>query len=225
MIYIEFKNNPITIWRVPMQIMSFIVTMLLLGTNSMALCVNKKIKPDIMTEIFLKRHSGYSYDAQRLVTRDQLQTIIETGRLAPSSYNDQPWYFIICDRTTNPTAYKKVFDALIEFNQQWVKNVPVLIVVVAAWKSHNSEWNRHAQYDTGAAAFGMMLQATSLGLMAHQMGGFDEVKIKESFNLPDDYVPMSVMAIGYEAENKAVKKERKPVEHNFFDGAWGTGWK
>lgn len=206
-------------------LLSFLVVLLNVSnvyTITMAPPLVKTIDP--FSQIISKRHSGYSYDATRQVTQSHIQAIIKAAQLAPSSYNDQPWFFIICDRTTHPEAYEKVFNSLVEFNQQWVKNVPVLIVAVASWKSHNGEWNRHAQYDTGAAAYSMMLQATSLGLMAHQMGGFDEAKISKSFGIPQDFVPMAVMAIGYEKieDNKVIKKERKPLSDNFFMGNWGS---
>jgi nitroreductase len=178
---------------------------------------------DPIDDILQKRHSGYSFDSTRSVTSDQIQSIIKAGRSAPSSYNDQPWYFIICDRTTNPAAYNKVFNTLVGFNQNWVKNVPLLIVSVASANSHKGAFNRWAQYDTGAAAFSMMLQATSLGLMAHQMGGFDELKLREVFGISQDFVPMAVMAIGYAAEGDvAIEKDRKPISENFFMGTWNV---
>jgi nitroreductase len=180
---------------------------------------------DLHSHLLEQRFSGYAYDSSRIISFDQLKTIVSAGRLAPSSYNDQPWYFIVCDRMTNPDAYNKVFSTLVEFNQEWVQNVPVLIISVAAMNSRNNELNKYAQYDTGAAAFSMMLQATALGLMAHQMGGFDAAKISELFQLPADFVPMAVMAIGYPAktgETKSIKKERKSLNENFFMGQWGS---
>jgi nitroreductase len=188
-------------------------------------CISKKSEDQTCSDIsalLLKRHSGYAYDPAKIVTQDQIKAIIKAGQLTPSSYNDQPWDFIVCDRNTNPDAYEKVFSALVEFNQQWAKNAPVLIVSVASTNSHEGTHNRWAQYDTGAAAYGMMLQATSLGLMAHQMGGFDPEKIINNFGIPKDFVPMAVMAIGFEVANEVAKpKERKPLEENFFMGTWG----
>jgi nitroreductase len=202
--------------------------LLLLAVFGISACVLAAQKPtdktDPLSKILAERHSGRSFDASRLVTQDQLKHIVKAGQLAPSSYNDQPWHFIICDRATNPDAYNKALSTLIEFNQKWAKNAPVLIITVASTNSHDNELNRWAQYDTGAAAFSMMLQATSLGLMAHQMGGFDEAKVSKAFKIPKDMVPMAVMALGYNAEkekNRSIKKERKPLEENFFKGDWG----
>jgi nitroreductase len=61
-----------------------------------------------------------------------------------------------------------------------------------------------------------------MGLMAHQMGGFDEQKIRQEFSIPDDFQPMSVMAVGYpSADEIQPERKRKPLSDNFFDGSWG----
>ncbi len=179
---------------------------------------------DLVADLLQKRHSGYEYDSARSVTSDQIQAIIRAGQLAPSSYNDQPWCFIVCDRTTNPAAYNKALATLVASNQEWAKDAPLLIVSVASTNSRKGAFNRWAQYDAGAAAFSMMLQATSLGLMAHQMGGFDEDKLRKAFGISKDYVPMAVMAVGYEAADAPAmsEKARKPISENFFMGSWNS---
>lgn len=180
-----------------------------------------KVVPDAMQMLVAQRHSGYQFDSSRSVSKGALEMIMKAGQMAPSSYNDQPWMFLVCDRATNPESYEKVMSALVEFNQGWAKNAPVLMVTIAHTNSHNNEFNRWAQYDTGAAAMSMMLQATSLGMMAHQMGGFDDKKIAKLFNLPEDCVPMAVMALGYEVKNETerAKKERKPLNDIFITGS------
>jgi len=171
------------------------------------------------------RHSGRTYDSSKSLSREQIDRLIEAARYSPSCYNDQPWNFIICDKTTHPEAYQKAFNTLVEFNQGWAKNAPVLVIIVAGSTfAKNQKPNRWGQYDAGAAAMSMMYAAESLGLMTHQMGGFDEAKIQKEFNIPEGYIPMAVMSVGYEAENaqdKNTPKERKPVDANFFFGNWG----
>jgi nitroreductase len=183
--------------------------------------------PSKIVPLLNQRHSGRAYDSSRLVTLEQIGLLAEAARSAPSSYNEQPWNFIICDRTTNPKAYAKAFSCLVEFNQNWAKNAPVLIVISANMQSEETKTvNRWGAYDTGAAAVCMALEATALGLMAHQMGGFDEVKIRKEFHIPEEYVPMAVMAVGYESAEEAahvLAKNRQPLHENFFMGSWGTG--
>lgn len=173
-----------------------------------------------LTEI---RHSGRTFDTHKRVTEEQLKQLAIAAKNSPSCYNDQPWNFIFFDKEKDPEGYQKVMSSLVEFNQGWAK-APVLIVIVADTQfRHNQKNNRFGQYDTGAAAMSLVYQATDLGLMAHQMGGFDEKKVQKDFNIPPRYIPMSVMALGYEAENASDVKprERRPMNENFFKGAWG----
>lgn len=191
--------------------------------NTCKTMCDQTAKTITFTELSTKRHSGYSYDPNRPVSQDQIEALKKAAQSAPSSFNDQPWNVIICDRSTNPESYQKLFDTLVEFNQKWAKNASVLVAIIASTNSHENEFNRWAQYDSGAAAFAMMLQATDLGLMAHQMGGFDPEKVRKAFNISADFVPMAVMAVGYETadqQTKAVEKQRKALSENFFMGTW-----
>lgn len=182
-----------------------------------------QVNEECMQQILAKRYSGYAFNTDRSVSHAQIKTILEAGRLAPSSYNEQPWNFIVCDKAANPKAFQDALSALVEFNQNWAKHASVLIISVASSKSsHKNEPNDWGQYDTGAAAFSMMLQATSLELMAHQMGGFDQKKVSQLFSIPADYKPMSVMAIGYPSPDEAQsERKRKDLGENFFAGTWG----
>lgn len=173
-------------------------------------------------DLLKQRHSGYSFDATKDVSEEQIQALIEASKTTPSCFNDQPWYFVFADRKKNPESYNKILNSLVEKNQQWAKNAPVLVAIIADSKfRHNNGANRWGSYDTGAAAFALMLQATDMGLMTHQMGGFDEKKIQKDLNIPARYSPISVMAIGYEVSGEELKeKTRRPSQENFFKGSW-----
>ena len=67
-------------------------------------------------------------------------------------------------------------------------------------------------HDTGAASANLCLQATALGLIVHQMGGFDAEKAREVFNLPEDCQPMAMMAVGYQADADILSDEFKEAE-------------
>lgn len=177
-----------------------------------------------LDDLLLQRHSSRSYDSSKMVTEEHIRLLVEAAHTAPSCYNDQPWRFLICHKQIDVDAYTKVLESLVEFNQNWAKPAPVLVVIVA----HNhftkiDSSNRWGVYDTGAAAFAMMLKATDLGLISHQMGGFDENKIRQDFAIPSDYTPMSIMAVGYEtiAESQQIhEKDRRPISENFFKAKW-----
>jgi nitroreductase len=148
--------------------------------------------------IILERWSPRAF-ADREVSPADLKVIFEAARWAPSSYNEQPWRFLVGHR--NSETYQKIFDALVPFNQAWVKTAPVLILGVAKTRfSHNDSPNNYGAYDLGAAAGFMTLQAASIGLATHQMAGFDWAKAREAFDIPEIYAIGSVMALGYHGE-------------------------
>ncbi len=146
-------------------------------------------------QVILDRHSPRTFAATEIAAAD-LEKIFEASRWAASSYNEQPWRFLIGrkgDRT-----YQKIFDSLVEFNQGWAKTAPLLILSVGSRKfAHNGTANRYALYDTGAATAYLMLQAFALGVHSHSMGGFDEQKVRTALGIPEDYEMGAVTALGY----------------------------
>jgi ankyrin repeat protein/nitroreductase len=181
-----------------------------------------------VSDIFMLRHSGKSYDATKEVSDEQMMAIMEAARWTPSSHNDQPWYFIICDRSKTPEAYYEVLQTLKGTQQDWVRNAPVLIVVISREnQTYNNKPNEWAQYDTGAAALSLSLQASDLGLMAHQIGGFNKESIASKFELPDNHTPLTIIVVGYEAEDPEdppAPRVRRPVRETFFYGEWGNSF-
>ena len=153
---------------------------------------------DGVLPVLLERWSPRAF-ANRDVSPADLKTIFEAGRWAPSSYNEQPWRFFVGHRGSE--TYTKIFDALVPSNQDWGKSAPVLILGVTRPRfSHNDTPNNYAAHDLGAAMALMAVQATALGLAAHQMAGFDWVKAREAFAIPETYGMGSVMAVGYQGE-------------------------
>ncbi|MBS1803717.1 MAG: nitroreductase family protein [Acidobacteria bacterium] len=153
---------------------------------------------DGVLPVFLERWSPRAF-ADRDVSAADLKTIFEAGRWAPSSYNEQPWRFFVGHRGSE--TYSKILDALVPFNQDWAKSAPVLILGVAKTRfSHNDSPNNYAAHDLGAAMALMAVEATALGLAAHQMAGFDWGKAREAFAIPETYAMGSVMALGYHGE-------------------------
>jgi len=177
------------------------------------------------------RWSGVAFDAERPISQEQLLAIMEAGRWAPSCFGDQPWRFIVCNKSENPEAWQKLYDSLAEGNQGWCANVPILIAACHDTQfSMNDNPNPWAAYDTGAASVSMCLQATDLGLMSHQMAGFSAELISEKFTIPERYKSIAVLAIGYQVaeENipEALKgrelapRKRNDLKDNFFMGNW-----
>jgi nitroreductase len=153
---------------------------------------------DRVLPVLLERWSPRAF-ADRDVAAADLKTIFEAARWAPSSYNEQPWRFFVGHRGSE--TYSKILGALVPFNQDWAKGAPVLVLGLARTRfSHNDTPNNYAAHDLGAAMALMAVQATVLGLAAHQMAGFDWAKAREAFAIPDTFAMGSVMAIGYQGQ-------------------------
>lgn len=183
-------------------------------------------------DLLARRWSPRAFDANRPVTRKQLVTVLEAGRWAPSCNGDEPWRYLVWDRTRDPEGWQKAFDCLSDSNKKWVKNVPLLMLSCAgSIFGATGKPNRWTQHDTGAASVSMALQAVALGLIIHQMGGYDAEKARAAFAIPAEYTPMAMIALGYQAEPDILDEEtkakelrpraRKPVTERFFEGGWG----
>jgi nitroreductase len=155
--------------------------------------------------IFHERWSPRSF-SDREVSNEALTKVFEAARWAASSYNEQPWRFLVGRRSSE--TYKKIFESLGEFNQKWARTAPILILGVAHSLTHNNTPNRFAFYDLGAAASYMTLEAASLGLHTHQMAGFDQDKARELLGIPAEYLIGSVIALGYQDEPSKLGDDR-----------------
>ncbi len=185
-------------------------------------------------DLLARRWSSRAFDAGRPVSREQLAVLLEAGRWAPSCNGDEPWRYLIWDKGRDPEGWQKAFDCLSENNRKWVKNVPLLMLSCAGSNfGATGKPNRWTQHDTGAASVSLALQAAALGLMVHQMGGWDVDKARAAFEIPAEYTPMAMIAIGYQAapdvlDEETKKKElapraRRPLGEKFFEGGWGKG--
>jgi nitroreductase len=169
--------------------------------------------------------------ADKPVTSAQLITIFEAARWAPSSGNGQPWRFLVGQ--LGDSTHSKILSALVDFNQLWAANAPVLILGTSlSINPKNRNPNAYALFDLGAATFSIALQAEHMGLTAHQMAGFDRDAARKTFAIPEEYALGSVMALGYQGEpsalaNEELKKrevaprERKPLKEVVF-ASWDT---
>jgi nitroreductase len=181
-------------------------------------------------ELIAGRWSPRAYSNEP-VSREALHTVMEAARWAPSGYNLQPWRFIVFDRTADEAAFKRAFATLVPFNQQWNAPSSVLVAVTAQTLTAKGEVNRTAQYDAGAAAMALVLQAHALGLAAHQMSGFDVNAFRKEFALPNDVEPLAIISIGHYGEAEKldpVLRDREKAERTraaIGDIVFANAWK
>ncbi len=165
--------------------------------------------PGVIEDI-LKRWSPRAF-SDKPVSAESLTEVFEAARWAASSYNEQPWRFLVGHR--GDETYQKIFDSLIEFNQGWAKSAPVLILSIAKKTfTQNGSPNYYALHDTGAATAYLSLQATALGFHTHSMAGFDRDKAQKAFHIPDDFEAGAVTALGYLGDPETLPEQMKQME-------------
>lgn len=156
------------------------------------------------------RWSPRAYSSKEIPV-EKIQRLFEAARWAPSSSNDQEWRFIVGFK--GDETYKKIFDTLVEFNQLWAGNAPVLVLI--SGESISNKTGKPSpifSYDVGQSVAMLSIQATHEGLYVHQMGGFDKKMAKENFELPETVLPLAVMSIGYPGEVSQLHPNLQPME-------------
>lgn len=156
---------------------------------------------------------------------------MEAARWTMSSYNEQPWRYVVASRDHDPDAYEMLLECLAAGNQAWAQNAPVLMM--SFYKktfTRNDRPNRCAPHDVGAASAAMTLQATAMGLFVHQMAGIQPEVVRETYSVPDDFEPMAGIAVGYlgdpdmlgdgQRASETQPRSRKPLSDFVFADAW-----
>jgi nitroreductase len=185
-------------------------------------------------ELLAARWSPRAFQ-ERPVELVKLASCLEAARWAPSCYNDQPWRFVVADRYRDEEAWQRLLKCLAPLNQRWAKRAAILILTCAATKfRHNHAPNRWSSYDAGQAVMALVLQAVALGLVGHQMAGFDAIRVRAEFEIPEHFEPMTVTALGYPGdpavldedlrERELAPRQRYPLEEIAFSGRWGISF-
>jgi nitroreductase len=180
--------------------------------------------------VLAERWSPYGFK-DRPVSAADLCSIFEAARWAASSYNEQPWNFLVATRE-HSAEFERILSCLLETNQAWAKTASVLVLgVVSLQFTKNKKDNRAAVHDLGLAAGNLVTEATSRGLSVHQMIGILPDKAREVYQIPEHYEAWTAMAIGYKADPatlpEALKerdlkpRQRKSLPEFVFAGQWG----
>jgi nitroreductase len=169
-----------------------------------------------IAELLARRWSARALDPEKPVTRQELLALLEAARWAPSCFGDQPWRYLVWDRFRDAHG--------------WSKAVLILSVAAPGFRA-NGKLNRWGQHDTGAASENLCLQASDLGLVAHQMGGFSGDRAQSQFGIPEDHICMAMIAVGHPGplealegdlrDREAAPRQRLPLGECFFEGDWG----
>jgi nitroreductase len=181
-------------------------------------------------DVIRRRWSPLAF-SDRPVEREKLLSVLEAARWAPSSFNEQPWGYLLATRDDR-AEFDKLLGCLVEGNITWAQHAPVLLLSVAKLAfDRNGQPNRHAWHDVGAASALLTLQATALDLYVHQMAGIVPAKARATFAIPDGFEPVAGVAIGYPGDpsqlpeplrqRQNAPRSRKDLSSFVFTGRWG----
>ncbi len=191
----------------------------------------KEASPDFpIHDLIAERWSPYGFDTREVPSAD-LSSLFEAARWAASSYNEQPWAYIVATRDT-PAEFTRLLSCLVPANQEWAQAAPVLALGVVSLKfAKNGQDNRAAVHDLGLASANLVLEATARGLAVHQMIGLLPDRARELYRIPAQCEAWTALAIGYRAsatqlpdnlrERDLAPRMRKPTNQFVFSGAWG----
>jgi len=184
-----------------------------------------------VNELIAQRWSPYGFDDRPVAPAD-LCSLFEAARWAASSYNEQPWSYIVATKD-DTEEFERLLSCLVEPNQDWAKAAPVLVLCCTRLDfTRNHKPNAAAIHDLGLAAGNLCLEATARGLSVHQMIGILPDRAREVFEIPNGVQALTAMAIGYAADANSLSdqlkqrdlspRQRKPLTEFVFSGAWGT---
>lgn len=177
--------------------------------------------------LILNRWSPRAMSGEK-ISHEELMSLFEAARWAPSSYNNQPWRFLYANRET--AHWPKFFDLLIDFNKNWCIHAAVLGVILSEkiFEKTKKISITHS-LDTGAAWENLALEGNSRNLVVHGMQGFDYEKAKKTLHVPDEFEVLAMFAVGKKAPKETLPEElqkketpssRKKVSEIAFEGAF-----
>ncbi|HEX3997384.1 MAG TPA: nitroreductase family protein, partial [Pirellulales bacterium] len=182
-----------------------------------------------INELIANRWSPYAF-SDSPVSADDLRSLFEAARWAPSSYNEQPWCYLVATKD-NAAEFERVLSCLVPGNQAWAKAAPVLALGCTRLTfARNATPNACALHDLGLASSNICLEATARGICVHQMVGILPERAREIFQIPADAQALTGLAIGYPADPSVLPAElgqrdrarrgRKPIGEFLFTGKW-----
>lgn len=159
----------------------------------------------------IERYSPRAFKSDTIPAED-IETLFEAARFAPSCRNEQPWLFVYATRQDDLARFHAALD---EGNQRWATRAPLLIFAFAKRHfDHNGKPNRWAAFDLGAAWMSLSLQANQLGLHTHAMAGFDaEAAYAVTGVDAGQHEVICAIAVGYRDDPASLPEDLREREH------------
>ena len=183
-------------------------------------------------ELLKQRWSPYAF-SDRLIQTSDLMSLFEAARWAPSSYNEQPWRFLVAPRQ-NKEAFTKVLDCLLPANVEWAQHASALVLAVTHHTfERNGKPNKAAIHDLGAAVSYLTFEATARDILMHQIIGIEPELAHKRFAIPSDHEVFTAFALGYAneeikeegfAQRDLVRRPRKALSEFVYTTQWGDAF-
>jgi len=186
--------------------------------------VNSRTTKYPIEDIFLERYSPRAMSGEG-ISREELMTLFEAARWAPSASNLQPWKFIYANNGT--PEFELLFSFLAEGNRVWCTRASVLILAISEKIRNDGKENKSRSLDTGSAFENLALQASQMNLVVHPIAGFDYLSAREKFSVPENYSIEIIIAVGKPGKMEDLPEplraretpnDRKPLEEIISEG-------
>ena len=176
-------------------------------------------------QILRMRRSTRSFDSRPVKAEDVI-SIVEAARLAPSACNSQTWRFVT---VTRPESIRRICHEAMRpvIPNRWLEQAPLVFVgcsqldVIANRIGSGVTGIEYYQIDLGIAMEHMVLKATELGLGTCWIGWFDENTLKKILNIPNKIKVSALLAVGYSKDESSRKRKRNPLEKIVYSEKWG----
>ncbi|MFP4364467.1 MAG: nitroreductase family protein [Spirochaetia bacterium] len=176
----------------------------------------------------LEKRRAYRALSKEKIDRGIINTLLSAAVLAPSCFNNQPWRFLVADSEETLSVVKEHLAG----GNYWMQKAPAIVLVAANPDDdcRLSGSRDYALFDTGMAAMGLILQAVREGLHAHPIAGFKSVELKRALGIPEEYILITCVALGYPGNGENLSdshkkaetspRERKDISEVVFFNSW-----
>jgi nitroreductase len=174
--------------------------------------------------IFVDRWSPRAMSGEE-ISGEELLTLLEAARWAPSSMNNQPWRILYAPRGSR--HWQLYFDLLVDSNRVWCANAAALLVIISKSTFETGKPCRTHSYDSGAAWMSLALQGSMMGLVVHGMQGFDYERARATLEIPEEFQIEAMAAIGRPGsiedlpellQARETPNERRPLAQSVCEG-------
>ncbi|TCC34909.1 nitroreductase family protein [Kribbella sindirgiensis] len=167
-------------------------------------------RPDIHP-VLRQRWSPRSFDQQAELSNDELKSLLEAARWAPSAGNSQPWSFLLARRGDD--QHRRIVRHLAPSAAAWAPAAGALIVNLCHRYVEGTDWDysEFSVYDLGQAVAHLTIQATSMGLAVRQFRAFDKQALTTDLQVPNHWDIMTIAAVGASVAGQGAQRDRRPA--------------